>query len=106
VIVSENQKFQDDLDEEMSKLRSCRFPENEPFLKFKVINHLPTELVVDYCLLHGDDIDTLTMQTFVGTSKSKMNNAALISILVDAMAAFCRLRSPSDLYSIDSFKGL
>ena len=104
-IITDNQTFQDELDEEIRKLRTCHFPENEPFLKFKIISDLLPEQIIDYCLLYGDDIDSLRVQTFISASKSKMNSAALISVLVDAMAAFCRLRSPSDLYSIDYFKG-
>jgi hypothetical protein len=105
VIIGENQKYQEKQDEVLKKLKSCSLPENEPVLKFRLVNFLSTESVLDYALVYGDDIDTLSIQTFIKVSELKVTNVALISILVDAMAAFCRLRSATSLYSVPFFKG-
>ena len=105
VIIVENQKYQEKQDEVVKKLKPCSLPENEPVLKFRLINFLSTESVLDYALVYGDDIDALSIQTFIKVSESKLTNVALTSVLVDAMAAFCRLRSAANLYSVSFFKG-
>lgn len=105
VIIAENQKYQEKQDEVVQKLKPCSLPENEPVLKFRLINFLSTESVLDYALVYGDDIDALSIQSFIKVSESKLTSVALTTILVDTMAAFCRLKSATSLYNVPFFKG-
>ena len=103
--VATNLKFQEEQDEAMKKIKQRLFPETGAVLKFKLVNYLSTESVLDYALVYGNDIESLTIQTLIQVRESKLSSVALISILVDAMAAFCRLKSSASLHTIPFFNG-
>lgn len=103
--IATNLKFQEEQDAVMKKIRQNLFPENSSLLKFKFVNYLSTESVLDYAVVYGNDIESLTIQTLIHVRDSKLTSVALISILVDAMAAFCRLKSSTSLHTIPYFNG-
>jgi hypothetical protein len=70
------------------------------------VDQFPSDRVLDYAIVYGNDIDSLTIQTYVVANGSKMTTLSLIATLVDTMAAFCRLKSAFELHTIPYFKGL
>lgn len=74
-------------------------------LKFGLVDDLPHDDVVDYALVHGNDVSDLTVQTLVRVSTSKAENNLTIKKLLDVAAEFCRLSSASELASVPFISG-
>jgi len=68
------------------------------------VNYLENESVIDYLLVHGDNINSLVVQSFVKPEKITSGILAQTSILIDAMAAFCRIKTTEELHKVTTFK--
>ncbi len=104
-INANNRKFQTEQDEPMKKLKQCSLPELGTNLKFKLVAELSPEAVVDYVVIHGNDVTDLTVETLVRVAKSKLVLSSTIEKLLDVLAELCRLESVSDLHTVPHFNG-
>jgi hypothetical protein len=68
------------------------------------VNYLENENVLDYLLVHGDNIHSLVVQSFVKPAKISSGILAQTSVLIDAMAAFCRIKTSEELHKVTTFK--
>ena len=79
-------------------------------IKFKIVDFFDDEndddvMPIDYVIVHGNDINALVVQTFAKPVKSTLAGIEnRLNDLIDAMAAFCRLKSASELHKITTFK--
>lgn len=58
---------------------------------------------MDYVIIYGDRINSLMVKSFA--SPAKQGRLAFMEIMLDAMAAFCRLKSVTELYKVVYFRG-
>jgi UDP-2,3-diacylglucosamine pyrophosphatase LpxH len=79
-------------------------PIKEYLLKFQLVDYLDDDDVVDFVVVHGDDIDSLVVHSYAKPAKTASGLEAQIKTLLDAMAAFCRLKSAADLRKVSAFK--
>lgn len=91
--------------EPMKKLKQTLLSDQKLVLKFKLVDELPEDDVIDYVLVHGNDVSDLTAQTMVSVSKSMSEKTRTIEKLFNVLAEFCHLSSASDLRHTAFFSG-
>ena len=115
LIAAENARYNDQQSQPTSRLCHGPLPSKWHVLKFKLADFFeniddegvaanPADVVVDFVVVHGNSVTSLVVQTFAKPVKDPTAVDRQVSVLIDAMAAFCRVKSASGLHRITTFK--
>ena len=104
LVFGENVRYSKEQNQTLSRLSAGPLPEKEQILKFQIADYLDDENVIDYLIVYGDEINSLIVQSFAKPAKSKSGISNQTAVLIDAMAAFCRLKSAGDLHKVTTFR--
>jgi hypothetical protein len=103
-VFSENDRYNEEQNQTLPRLSAGPLPEKEHVLKFQLVDYLDDENLIDYLIVYGDEINSLIVQSYAKPAKSKSGISNQTYVLIDAMAAFCRLKSAGDLHKVTTFR--
>lgn len=102
-LFSASQKLSEEQNAKTKMLNINPLPAKENQLKFKLVQNLENENILDFLIVYGDSINSLVVQSYVKQSRTKAGKFKQLSTLINSLAAFCGLNSAQDLMTIKGF---
>lgn len=101
-----NIQFHLKMNTKMKKMSQCRLPEPGSYVRFKLVAELPTNKVVNYVIVRGSDVKSLSIHTLIKLSKpGPIDKGPTISKLLNVIAEFCGLAAADELDNVPHFEG-